>query len=246
MIKINKKLIGLTAPKVVQEIVSSNEKISGVILSKYTPPPLLQDRIVLNEAEKKFISDSMIIRNKYNLPFWNSIMLNSFGKKELTEKIFKEALFHKTNHGGDIIISRGEICSGEIDTISETSNDNFWLSLTSEVKLHSKSMHLPLLDFHCPKSNSNDSIVIEVSKLLFPDGFIVLGSEKSYHCYGLILVSEQELLDILAKALLFSPIIDGAYIAHQIIERRCCLRISKGGKQKKQPIAIHHQQKSSL
>lgn len=241
MIKINKKIIGLTAPKVVEEIVSSNKQISAVILSKYTPPPLLQDRVKLNEVEKKFISDSMIIRNKYNLPFWNSIMLNSFGKDASAQKILKEALFHKTNHGGDIIISRKEIDNGKIDTISQSTDDNFWLSVTSEVKIQSESMHLPLLDFHCPKCNSNDSIVIEVSKLLFPDGFIVLGSEKSYHCYGLILVSEQKLLDILAKALLFNPIIDGAYIAHQILERRCCLRISKGGKQKKQPIAIHHQ-----
>ena len=244
MIKLNNKIIGLAAPKVVQEIVSSNKQISGVILSKYTPPPLLQDRIILNEVEKKFISDSMIIRNRYNLPFWNSIMLNSFGNNESIEKILQEALFHKTNHGGDIIISREEIGIGKLYTISESTDDKFWLSLTSEMKVLSKSMHLPLLDFHCPINNSNERIVIEVSKLLFPDGFIVLCSEKSYHCYGLLLVSEQKLLEILAKSLLFSPIIDGAYIAHQLLERRCCLRISKGGDQKKQPIAIYCQQRS--
>jgi hypothetical protein len=40
-----------------------------------------------------------------------------------------------------------------------------------------------------------------------------------------------ELIDFLARALMYSPIIDRAYIAHQLLEKRCSLRIS--GKENK-------------
>lgn len=239
---IKNPLIGLTASQAVNEIVASCKEINSIFLSKYTPPPLLQERIDLNKEELEFINDSMALRDEYSLPFWNSVMLKCFNNGMMSQQILKEALFHKTNHGSEIVITRQNVLDGKIDSILESTSDLPWFSVTSEVKVQSETMHIPLLDFHCPKNRKNDNIVIEVSHLLFPNGFIVLDSENSYHCYGLTLVSEKQLLDILSKALLFSPIIDGAYIAHQILERRCCLRISKGGNQKKQPTVIHYQQ----
>jgi hypothetical protein len=46
------------------------------------------------------------------------------------------------------------------------------------------------------------------------------------------------LLTMLAKALLFAPIIDRAWVAHQMIERACGLRISPGKTYSQGPIVV--------
>jgi hypothetical protein len=113
------------------------------------------------------------------------------------------------------------------------------LELTSEVICDSGATeHIPLLDFHCPISSSNRNLVAEVAKRLLPGGAIILESGDSYHVYGRKTVSSAALTCLLAKSLLFSPIVDRAYIAHQLIEGRCALRISAGGQKRLVPTVV--------
>ena len=90
-----------------------------------------------------------------------------------------------------------------------------------------KVMHLPMLDFHCRASSDNDALVVAVLKELGLQGYVAK-SGRSYHYYGRRLMSEQDLITMLGRALLYSPIIDRAWIAHQLLERSCGLRISPG------------------
>lgn len=55
----------------------------------------------------------------------------------------------------------------------------------------------------------------------------IINSGNSYHFIGCDLVNEAELVDFLAKGLLYGPITDTRWIAHQIIERSCTLRVGK-------------------
>jgi hypothetical protein len=48
-----------------------------------------------------------------------------------------------------------------------------------------------------------------------------------------------EWMDFLGRALLFAPIVDRAYLAHQLLERRCALRISAVGDEKPVPRVVH-------
>jgi hypothetical protein len=57
------------------------------------------------------------------------------------------------------------------------------------------------------------------------EGFLV-ETDKSYHFYGTKLLEEKELVEFLGRALLFAPIVDRAWISHQLIELCCALRIS--------------------
>jgi len=109
----------------------------------------------------------------------------------------------------------------------------------SEVQLSGGRIgHLPFLDFHCPVAENSLRLVTNVARILFSGPGIILDSGHSYHAVGLNIVDTERLIDILARALLFNPIVDRAYISHQIIERGCALRISRGGHQDKTPVVV--------
>jgi hypothetical protein len=88
-------------------------------------------------------------------------------------------------------------------------------------------VHLPMLDFHCAESPESDPLVRAVLRELRLNGYIAK-SGRSYHFYAADLVDEPTLINILGRSLLFSPIVDRAWIAHQELERACGLRISPG------------------
>ena len=54
-----------------------------------------------------------------------------------------------------------------------------------------------------------------------------LASGESYHFISSAIMSWNELYIVLCKALRFCPIIDRAWISHQLEEQSCSLRINK-------------------
>ena len=68
-------------------------------------------------------------------------------------------------------------------------------------------------------------MVVSSLKLLKQPGAL-LSSGKSYHFYGANLLTDEDLRIFLGRALLFAPITDKTWIAHQLIEGSCALRIS--------------------
>jgi len=242
MIKIilqNKIEDGDSAANVLKHIINSCPIVQSVNFTFYSPPPILQDRICFTKNEKELETEALGIRDQFNLPFWDSIMLKSFLRQSVPSRILHESLFHQPNTNSIFNISRDEILNNKILIIANETNNSKWLSVLSDFKVDGNDIyHIPLLDFHCPCCKENDELVKEVAKILFPDGAVILDSGKSYHCYGLLLLTGDEFIDFLSKALLFSPIIDRAYIAHQLLERRCALRISRGGSIKKEPTVL--------
>jgi len=106
-------------------------------------------------------------------------------------------------------------------------DSNRMLALQSRVLLRDgNSRHIPMLDFHVPASDRSLRSVMTVLKVLRLSGFVLL-SGKSYHFYGDELMEEGELCRFLGKALLFTPIVDRAWIAHQLMASACALRVSQ-------------------
>lgn len=54
----------------------------------------------------------------------------------------------------------------------------------------------------------------------------MLETDRSYHFYGAELQTVSEQTAFLARALFYSPIVDRAWIAHQLIDKRSNLRIA--------------------
>lgn len=89
-----------------------------------------------------------------------------------------------------------------------------------------RRMHIPMLDFHIEVSPANTRIVTDICSLLCQEGFI-LNSGKSYHFIGTGLLTDEGLNKFLGKALLFTPIVDEIWIAHQLQEQSCTLRFGE-------------------
>jgi hypothetical protein len=211
-----------TTVEVIKMILADHPTIKGMYFHPFVSSPKLQSRISLNSIDNAHFGDAMALRNRYSLPFWDSIMLSFYDKKHISKKILSSVLYHsKRNKVG---IPRQYILDDELKEI---------LSLGINYAVNSrvitggtKKYHIPLLDFKIPESKENQIVVENVLSLLSLNSGYILVSGKSYHFIGSSLITEDELISLLAKAILFSPIIDKNWLAHQLIDRSCSLRFT--------------------
>lgn len=224
---VNKDLLEKTSVHLLQEIVRSCPKISKVQVVPYSYSDNIQNRIELDNQLKAMFSEAMSIRQDLRLPFWDACMTTlSTGKFSVPNDFFCEVGRHISHHGKEIVFDREELLDCKVQAYLSGTEKHLICVLSEVILKDDQKLNLPLIDFHCSINPGNQIIVSQICKFLFPKGYVVLESDSSYHCYGLLLVSKEVLIQLLAKALLFSPIIDRAYIAHQLLEKRCSLRIS--------------------
>lgn len=100
------------------------------------------------------------------------------------------------------------------------------VSLSSRVTTGGGVWHLPMLDFSIPHSDVADDTAVDVVTTLGIDGGYLLRSGTSYHLLGDRLLTWDESSELLARAQLLSPLIDHRWVAHQLIDKFCALRIS--------------------
>jgi hypothetical protein len=86
-----------------------------------------------------------------------------------------------------------------------------------------------MLDFRIRPSVENEQLAVDILTRMSTSGTL-FNSGNSYHFYGDKLIDEKQLLEFLGKAALFAPFVDQRWIAHQMIEGACALRISRGKK----------------
>ena len=83
-----------------------------------------------------------------------------------------------------------------------------------------------MLDFHLPSGSENQATAVASLNAVRAGRGLLVESGKSYHFLGIDTVSSEELWAFLARALLLGPLVDRAWIAHQLLEGRCALRVS--------------------
>lgn len=103
------------------------------------------------------------------------------------------------------------------------------LALSSKLKIASgEELHIPMLDYRVPITPQNDSLIVAQLTEIGASGWL-LASGRSYHFLGdTLLRGARGLAGFLGRALLYSPIVDGRWIAHQLVEGACALRVSSG------------------
>lgn len=206
---------------VVNEIVNKNSDIELLTFSKYSQRTLIQNEIEFNKINNNFLSTALDIRKKYRLPFWDSLMLSFFDKENVPTEYLLSALVHNQNSE--------KIKTRNIEDIRQllSKNPQESLSFNSEIYFKNKTVkHLFLLDFHIYPSINNLKIVSDIICIMDLHGFL-LNSGESYHFISDSFFELESLINLLAKSLLFAPIVDKAWIAHQIIERSCSLRVGE-------------------
>lgn len=222
---------------ILKKILIKNSNILAYKFHTFPSQSLLQEIVELDDKDKIIIKNALKIRKQYRLPFWDSVMLSYFGNENYSKKILHQVLHHnkRTDYK-------------EINRIDFLSN-NFHIATKERLAINSMVLlpnnqiqHILMLDFHIPVSDCNFQIVKNVLSELNIDSGYILNSGESYHFIGDSCVNEGQLIDFLVNALAFAPIIDRAWIRHQLLERSCSLRIDQ--KHGQYPQVICYIQKS--
>ena len=222
--------LGAETAECLRFIISTNPEIRRLALAVIERPAPLQERLSLTPSEQGLVDLALSLREKTHLPFWDALHLASFGMRDVSERLLDQARFHQPNAGKEQWVDATCVVDGHLKHLSDSHVGPSMLSVLSEVDMNSgERRHLVFIDFHVPVSIENTAIVCEVAKSLVHYPALIIESGASYHLIGTELVDVKQFRDTLASALLFGPLTDRAYIAHQLLEGRAALRFSKGG-----------------
>ena len=210
-----------TSIDIITQIVIHDLAIEAITLLQFPTTPLLQERLSMNGNAEKSLAHALDLRSRYNIPFWEGLMNAQFQPPAFTPTLLKEALHHNQ------VLSQVTVKRSDLYRLKEFSalvSENYGINSQVYCK-DDQTRHIVLLDFHLPKQPENIVCAESVLKILGLTGYL-LETNKSYHFISDRTVSEQDLKNVLYRALLFSPIIDKNWIAHQLLEGSCTLRIT--------------------
>jgi len=228
--------VGMEAADAYAKILLSHRSVQQVSVYRYASPPTLQQRIPVKAIEQSLIDQALAIRKDVFLPFWHALFVACLKSQAYSPELIRAAFFHN-GPGEPVAYGRDAIESGILGDLSRSGRGN--LGLSSLVHdAYDEAWHLPLLDFHCDISPINEELTAHICSLLMPSGFILIDSGDSYHACGLKLLSVDERIQMLGRALLAVPVVDGHYIAHQLQQTASSIRISLGGKTSRLPVVV--------
>jgi hypothetical protein len=195
----------------------------------FVPPPVLpiQSRLEGDQPALDIVNRALQMRNELGLPFWDAANLACFGTGAKAALVAKEALFHNGDGVRYLRLASASVTPDELRNLALAESSHSILVWSSKVETNAgDTAHIPMLDFHCPESPPNLELVSKVLRLLDIGPGFILESGKSYHFYGRKLITDSERILFLSRALLLAPIVDRSWIAHQLLEGACGLRIS--------------------
>jgi len=208
------------------DLAKTNRQIEFLEFATLNFAPSIEKRFALSSEDQAIVTEGLHLRSSLNLPFWDGVMLSASRTDVVPEGVLKAATFHQSLPRELLRIPAASVTLDGLNTLSSAaSKSGKLLVLTSLVADTNGERHLRLLDFHCAYSASTTALVGAVIDLLGCHGTL-LSSGKSYHFYGDPLLNGNDLRRFLGHALLFEPIVDRAWIAHQLIEGCCALRVS--------------------
>lgn len=210
----------MTTRDIIQHIILKYPEIETLNLIKLgATKDLKGSSDIWSERDEKLYQQALLLRKNYSIPFWSAIMTSMVSSGYISENSLSHVSLHNVN------ISLMKVNSSNFQHISITDE----MGINSCVRLsNGLEMHIPMLDFRVEYSDKNTLLVRKVcSKLIEEDSGYLLCSGKSYHYIGNCLLDYKDLVKFLGKALLYSPIVDDTWIAHQLIEGSCTLRLGR-------------------
>ena len=216
----------LDACGVVETIVASTKSILAVTLNRFPVPPQFHEREPLTAGDYSIMEQALEIRSSLLLPFPMATAAHLLSQGTPSDSLIAAMRYHQ-HPCESAECPRESVLDGEIRRRAMNDFESFF-GISSRVSVVDLPyMHLPMMDFHIAPSKRSIETVRRILKQISPCGGWILNSGKSYHFIGEQLVGWGEVLQFLAKALLFAPIVDNNWIGHQIREGACTLRLSR-------------------
>jgi hypothetical protein len=231
-----RKLIGMEAASAYRALLLGHAEVRGATLFQYEAPPRMQERIQMTDVERELIERANGMRRGTGVPFWESLFAICAIEERCTDPILAAAFFHN-GQGIPQYVSREQIEDGILHAVARDARQT--VALGSRLAGAEGCVgHVNFLDLHCEVSAGNHAVVHRVCRHVMPQGFLLLDSGGSYHACSATVVSDRGRIQMLAAALLASPIVDARYVAHQLLQDSSSIRISGGGKVGKVPVII--------
>jgi len=220
-------LLGKPAPEVYTALIAELSPVREIAVAEYDPPPPIQKRARLSVEEQRLIELAARARETGRLSYLEILLEMSVKANHKVDGILDAVVYHKRHSESRTWLARQDVLDGQLISLCESASAGTPIALLSRVKVDSGAFcHIPLLDFHVEKSHRSLGIVSSIAQRLLNDQYAVLETSRSYHVIGTHLLNEEEGSRFLSKAILFSPITDHAYIAHQLLEAESALRIT--------------------
>ena len=205
---------------IIDSIVLNRDDVSELSIIKLgESKDLKADSPFWSLTDDRIFQRALSLRKDLGIPFWSAIMTSMVSLNKFSENCLNQISRHNPNEIIQTIKAEDFINT----KVGEKQGIN------SKVIMKDGSVrHIPMLDFRVRCTDENTVIVKYICKQLLPNnhGFILV-SGNSYHLIGNVLMYYDELVVFLGKALLYSPIVDDIWIAHQLIEGSCTLRLSR-------------------
>lgn len=236
-----KGLMGQPVSFAIGELVQLFPEVSKITFAAYKPAPGLDARLARSADPTSEVRElAERLRHEYGIPFWDAILAISMKRGELPDRYVDLAILHdKSPDEYHIELAHSEVTSQRIETLLGQLREGFVLALSSKVQLKSGGfVHIPMLDFRCAPSLQNRAIVKRALGAMGEDAGLLVESGRSYHFYGVRLMSQEAWIQFLAMGILFTPIVDARYIAHRLADGACRLRIGTGPEKPSTPNVV--------
>lgn len=249
-------MVGMEAADCLAELIRGMENVRSINVFEAPLPPKPQKRNIQNGSyydpnpkrpiartaeDEAILAKALKLREDSKIPFWDAVLIVCQDQQTVPSGLLDAAL----NHGGAAksgksqSVTRAQLLAGAVKQMCEAKPDSNWIGMTSDVVLTDGSLaHLALLDFRCPITAANRRLVTEITKRLLPGGAAILEAGKVYQAYGRATVPAKSLAPLLGKALLFGNVINQRYVAHQLIDGKCAVRLSAGNSKKSVPVCV--------
>ncbi len=203
----------------------------------YRPEPKLSERLehTLTGEETEIRDSATQVCHGNGIPFWDALLGISMAKDRFPDRFIDAAFSHKGESPAQRFrVARDDISAERISGMIRELPGTCGLVVGSRVWTapgRNEIAHIPMLDFRCPISPGNVRAIKRMMILLGHEHGVLVESGRSYHFYGVRLLSPSDWIQFMAKALLFAPFTDPRYIAHRLIDGQCRLKVvdSKDG-----------------
>lgn len=232
---------GMSVREVVVQLVKRRDEIDTLTFAVYRVHPNVEKRIDrgITSLDRALARTARKLVAKCHIPFWAGVLVAYMESPGTSGRLIKEILRHDKRNDYQFEIEREKLTISTLDEAISNLGTNFVLALCSKVKLNAgEAAHIPMVDFRCEPSEENMKKVKHALKRIGRQGGILLNSGRSFHYYGLELLSEEEWRIFMGRCLLLSPMIDSRYVAHRLIDGYCRLRISTSREKPKMPEVV--------
>jgi hypothetical protein len=224
-------LVGRPIGYAIQELVRLLPAVSRITFAAYRPAPGLDQRLSRDSDPTIDIRKTAErLREEFGIPFWDAILAISMKRGEIPDRYVELAILHDRSPDDYCVdVPHTALKSTTVESLTQELKEGFVLALSSKVHLKDGEVaHIPMMDFRCAPSSKNRTIVKKALKAMGEDAGLLVDSGRSYHFYGVRLLSHDAWLKFLAMAILFTPIVDARYIAHRLADGACRLRVGTG------------------